>query len=476
MTGTPTTQQLLKPSDTFVERHVGPREDDIRQMLATLGYDSLDALIDATVPAGIRLKQPLALGSPRGQRELLAELRRVASKNQIFRSLIGMGWYGCIVPPVIQRNILENPGWYTQYTPYQAEIAQGRLEALLNFQTMVADLTGLPVANASLLDEATAAAEAMAMAYRLEQGERRGFFVAADCHPQTIAVVQTRAKPLGITVHVGPPAQIDCEKQGLFGVLLQYPTTDGRVMNYAEVIQRAHMAGALVVVATDLLALVLLKPPGEFGADIAVGSAQRFGVPLGYGGPHAGFMATRAEYVRQMPGRLVGVSKDAEGRTAYRLAIQTREQHIRREKATSNICTAQALLAIMAAMYAVWHGPQGLRRIAQRVHGLTMILAAGLRRLGADVGHEPFFDTLRVKVGKRAAGAVYNRALKQRINLRDYGDGTLGVSLDECSTPAEVKLLWEVFAGKKPVPFTVEELAGAGGIAYPPELVRTART
>ena len=465
-------QQLLNPSDTFVHRHVGPGDDDITQMLAVLGYDSLDALVDDTVPAAIRLDGPLNLGPPRGEYEMLRELRAIAAKNQVFRSLIGMGYYDCIVPPVIQRNILENPGWYTQYTPYQAEISQGRLEALLNFQTMVADLTGLPLASASLLDEATAAAEAMTMCHRLAKTERLGFFVADDCHPQTIAVVQTRARPLGLHVHVGPVEQIDFAGQDLYGILLQYPTTDGRVRNDAEIIERAHAAGVLVVVATDLLALTLLKPPGELGADIAVGSAQRFGVPLGFGGPHAAFMATRAEYVRQMPGRLIGVSKDTHGNVAYRLALQTREQHIRREKATSNICTAQVLLAIMAGMYAVYHGPHGLRRIAQRVHGMTLVLAAGLRRLGIEVGSEPFFGTLRIRLRKRAA-AVLTRARKGRINLRDYGDGSVGVSLDETSTKAEVAALWQIFAGKHAVPFTVEDLAGAGAMLYPPELART---
>jgi glycine dehydrogenase len=459
-------QQLLNPSDTFLHRHIGPSDADIKAMLATLGYDSLDALIDATVPATIRLAKPLELGPPRGERELLAELRRVAQKNELYRSFIGQGYYDCIVPPVIQRNILENPGWYTQYTPYQAEISQGRLEALLNFQTMVTDLTGLPLANASLLDEATAAAEAMTMCHRVAKSDKSGFFVAADCHPQTIAVVQTRARPLGLTVQVGHPKEIDFDKLGLFGVLLQYPNTSGQIHDYGAVIERAHLAGALVVMASDLLALTLLKPPGEFGADIAVGSAQRFGVPLGYGGPHAAFMATRDEFARQMPGRLIGVSKDAHGQPAYRLAVQTREQHIRREKATSNICTAQVLLAIMAAMYAVWHGPQGLRRIAQRVHGLTHVLAAGLRRLGLEIGPEPFFDTLRIKLGKRAVAAALNRAHKQRINLRDFGDGSLGVSLDETTTKADVQALWEVFAGKNPVTCTMEDLAGAANIAY----------
>ncbi len=467
------TQPLLEPSDTFVHRHLGPSDDDIRQMLAALGYDSLDALIDATVPPAIRLDRPLSLGPPRSEHATLAELRRIAEKNQVVRSLIGLGYYDTIVPPIIQRNILENPGWYTQYTPYQAEISQGRLEALLNFQTMVSDLTGLPLANASLLDEATAAAEAMTMCHRIAKGQRNGFFVADDCHPQTIAVVQGRARPLKIDLHVGRVDEIDFDKQDLCGVLLQYPTTDGRIEDYSAIVQRAHQAGAFVVVATDLLALTLLKPPGEFGADIAVGNSQRFGVPLGFGGPHAAFMATREEHVRQMPGRLIGVSKDARGNNAFRLTIQTREQHIRREKATSNICTAQVLLAIMASMYAVWHGPQGLRRIAQRVQALTAICAEGLRRLGFDPGSGPFFDTLRLRLGKKKAGPALNRAHKAGFNLRDYGDGSLGLSLDECSTKAEVQAIWQVFAGKDAVTFSVEDLAGGANTGYSAGLART---
>jgi glycine dehydrogenase len=468
-----TSHELLDPTDTFVYRHIGPSDADIAQMLATLGYDSLAALVAETVPAAIRLSRPLSLGPPRGEHELLAELHALAAQNHVYRSLIGMGYYDCLVPPIIQRNILENPGWYTQYTPYQAEISQGRLEALLNFQTMVADLTGLPLANASLLDEATAAAEAMTMCRRIAKSDRRGFFVASNCHPQTIAVVHGRARPLGIETQVGDAHTVDFEHQSLFGILLQFPATNGRISDYTDLIERAHAAGVLVVVATDLLALTLLRPPGEFGADIAVGSAQRLGVPLGYGGPHAAFMATRAEYVRQMPGRLIGISKDAHGQPAFRLALQTREQHIRREKATSNICTAQVLLAIMASMYAVYHGPQGLRRIAQRVHGLTLLLAAGLRRLGFEIGSEPFFDTLRIKLGKRKAHAALGRAAKRRINLRDYGDGALGVSLDETSTKAEVAALWEIFAGKSPVAYSVDELAGAAAIVYPAPFART---
>ncbi len=473
MSHTFSNQQLLSPSDTFIHRHIGPSDADITDMLTALGYETLDDLVAAAVPASIRLKEPLKLGPPRGEHELLAELRAIADENQVQRSLLGMGYYDTIVPPVILRNILENPGWYTQYTPYQAEISQGRLEALLNFQTMVSDLTGLPLANSSLLDEATAAAEAMTMCHRILRGKRSAFFIADDCHPQTLAVMQTRARPLDIECRVGDPAEIDFSAGDLCGVLVQYPTTDGRIRDYADLVEQAHEAGTLVAVAADLLALTLLKPPGEFGADIAVGSTQRFGVPLCYGGPHAAYMATLEQHARQMPGRLVGVSKDAQGRPACRLAIQTREQHIRREKATSNICTAQVLLAIMAGMYAVYHGPAGLKRIAQRIRALTQVLAAGLRRLELDVPNGPFFDTLRINVGKRSAKTVLNRAHKANINLRDYGDGSVGVSLDERSTKAEVQTLWEIFSGKQTPTFTIEDLAGAGSIKYPDNLSRT---
>src|SRR5574342_431438 len=382
------TPEFLNPTDTFIHRHLGPTEADMREMLAQLGLQSLEALSDATVPRDIQLGRALELPSHRGEQVALQELRDLASQNRVHRSFIGMGYYDCITPGVIGRNILENPGWYTQYTPYQAEISQGRLEALVNFQTMIADLTGLPLANASLLDEATAAAEAMTMCAAVSRSigqERKQFFVSQDCHPQTIAVVQTRAEPLGITLQIGRTNTIDFSNQQLCGILLQYPTTDGYVGDYSAIVTQAHKAGVLVVVATDLLALTLLRSPGEFGADIAVGSSQRFGVPPGFGGPHAAFLATKEEYRRQMPGRIVGVSKDATGKVAYRLALQTREQHIRREKATSNICTAQVLLAVIAGMYAVYHGPKGLRAIAERVHGYTKVLAQGLRELGFEV-------------------------------------------------------------------------------------------
>src|SRR5213083_2826603 len=360
--------------DSFARRHIGPNEEEVRAMLRDVGFDSLCALIDATVPKDIRLKRQLNLPEAKSEGEALAELRAIAQKNEIARSFIGTGYHDCITPPVIQRNILENPGWYTAYTPYQAEIAQGRLEALLNFQQMIMDLTALDIANASLLDEATAAAEAMSLCHAVTPNGKT-FFVADNCHPQTIGVVQTRAKPLGIEIKIGNYSDFQFDGT-VCGALVQYPATDGAIYDYADFVKQAHDAGALVVVAADILALTLLKPPGEFGADVAVGNTQRFGVPLGFGGPHAAYFATRDQYKRHMPGRLVGVSHDADGRPAYRLAMQTREQHIRRDKATSNICTAQVLLAVMASMYAVYHGPDGLRRIARRVRLFALMLTA----------------------------------------------------------------------------------------------------
>jgi glycine dehydrogenase len=465
--------EVLTPTDTFPRRHIGPDEAEVVEMLRALGYTSLEELIAATVPEGIRLRRELRLPEPRGEHELIDDLHEMAARNEVFRSFIGMGYYDCITPPVIQTNVLENPGWYTQYTPYQAEIAQGRLEALLNFQTMVADLTALPLANASLLDEATAAAEAMGMCHNLARDHaRRGFFVAEDCHPQTIAVVRTRAQPLGIEVHVGPADSVDALGQDLFGVLVQYPATDGRIVDYEALAERIHAGGALFVVAADLLALTLLRPPGEFGADICVGSSQRFGVPLGFGGPHAAFLSTRDEHKRQIPGRLVGVSKDRHGNPALRLALQTREQHIRRDKATSNICTAQVLLAVMASMYAVYHGPDGLYAIARRVHRLTALLAAGLRRLGLDPGTGAFFDTLRVRAGARAADILLE-ARARRINLRDYGDGSLGVSLDETTLEKDLWALWDAFALGRALDFTASDLLESARTEYAVPLART---
>jgi glycine dehydrogenase len=436
-------------------------------MLQGLGVSSLDELIEQTIPAAIRLQHSLNLPQPLSESEVLADLRQLAAQNKVFRSFIGMGYYDCLTPTVIQRNILENPGWYTQYTPYQAEIAQGRLEALLNFQTMICDLTGMEIANASMLDEATAAAEAMTLCRRAQAraAATQIFFVSDRCHPQTIEVIQTRAEPLGFKVVVGNHEQYDFAEP-TFGVLLQYPATDGAVLDYEAFGRQAHQAGALVVVAADLLALTLLRPPGEFGADVVVGNSQRFGVPLGYGGPHAAFMATRDAYKRQMPGRLVGVSKDATGQPAYRLTLQTREQHIRREHATSNICTAQVLLAIMASMYAVYHGPEGLTRIAQRVRLLTAVLAKVLQQLGYTLADTPVFDTLKVSAGPRQPAQLISEASARSVNLRLYADGAVGISLDEATTVYQLQQLFEIF-GAKPGQFNPEKLAGEIDLTYP---------
>ncbi|MCU0535939.1 MAG: glycine dehydrogenase (aminomethyl-transferring), partial [Hydrococcus sp. Prado102] len=425
--------EALAPTDLFVRRHIGPNADEIEAMLKLLGFSSLDEAIAKIVPAAIRLDRSLKLPEAQSEYAALAQLKSIASKNQIFRSFIGMGYYDCITPPVIQRNILENPGWYTAYTPYQAEIAQGRLEALLNFQTAIIDLTGLEIANASLLDEGTAAAEAMSMSYGLSKNKANAFFVCDSCHPQTIEVVKTRAIPLGIEIIVGDYRTFECDRP-IFGALLQYPATDGTLHDYREFIAKAHEVGALVTVAADILSLALLTPPGEFGADIAVGNTQRFGVPLGYGGPHAAYFATREAYKRQIPGRIVGVSKDAQGKPALRLALQTREQHIRRDKATSNICTAQVLLAVIASMYAVYHGSQGIKKIAQRVHNLAVVLAEGLKRLDYKIESELFFDTLRVSLDKTEAKTIIKAALDRCINLRYLDEKTIGISLDETTT------------------------------------------
>src|SRR5437867_4251854 len=415
----------------------------LQWMLRGLGFKSLDSLIDVAVPKNIRLDRELNLPEAKSESEALAELRAMSRKNMVARSFIGAGYYDCITPPVIQRNILENPGWYTAYTPYQAEIAQGRLEALLNFQQMIMDLTALDIANASLLDEATAAAEAMSLC-RAVAPNRKAFFVADNCHPQTIAVVQTRAKPLGIEIKIGDYSRFKFDDT-VFGALVQYPATDGAIYDYSDFIRQAHDAGALVVVAADILALTLLKPPGEFGADVAVGNTQRFGVPLGFGGPHAAYFATRDEFKRHMPGRLVGVSHDAEGRPAYRLALQTREQHIRRDKATSNICTAAVLPAVIASMYAVYHGPRGLRAIAERVHRLTSRLADGLRALGLKITHENFFDTIRVEF--ESSSVLIEHAQKAGCNLRVLGTRAVGVSFDETTTNHDIELLMSIFRG-----------------------------
>jgi glycine dehydrogenase len=450
--------RVALPTDSFIDRHLGSQANEVQQMLDVLGIKSLDQLIDKTVPAAIRLQQPLNLPQPLTEAAALAYLKDIASKNSIFRSYIGMGYSDCITPPVIQRNILENPGWYTAYTPYQAEIAQGRLEALLNFQTMVIDLTGMEIANASLLDEATAAAEAMSMSYSLCKTKATAFFVSQDCHPQTIDVIQTRANPLGIEVIIADHHTFDFSTP-IFGALLQYPATDGSIHDYQAFIETAHQHNALVTVAADILSLTLLTPPGEFGADIVVGSTQRFGVPLGYGGPHAAYFATKEAFKRQVPGRIVGMSQDAQGKPALRLALQTREQHIRRDKATSNICTAQVLLAVIASMYAVYHGPQGLKQISHRVHQLTVMLAAGLKQLGYTLSSEPFFDTLKVELGDKSLEDIQAAATSRQINLRVFDDKTVGISLDETTTASDLVDLLQIFAGSDKLPFEMHQLS-----------------
>jgi len=430
------------PYDFANRRHIGPSPAEMSDMLKTVGAQSLGALIDDTMPAQIRQKEPLDFGKPMSEREVLEYMRVVAGKNKVLTSLIGQGYHGTVTPPAIQRNIFENPAWYTAYTPYQPEISQGRLEALLNFQTMISDLTGLEVANASLLDEATACAEAMTMAMRLSKSKAKAFFVDRDCHPQNIAVIQTRAAPLDIEVIIGDPDKMDAS--AVFGALFQYPGTYGHVRDFTDHMTALHDAGALGVVSADPMALTLLKEPGAMGADIAVGSTQRFGVPEGYGGPHAAYMACKDAYKRAMPGRIVGVSIDAHGNRAYRLSLQTREQHIRREKATSNVCTAQALLAVMASMYAVFHGPDGLKAIAQRIHRKAVRLANGLEEADFKVDPKSFFDTVTVDVGPLQA-AVMKSAVDEGINLRRVGETRVGISLDERSVPATIEAVWRAF-------------------------------
>ena len=479
---TPPPSDFLPHPDKFARRHIGPGPEEAAAMLQLLGYPTVEALVDDAVPAQIRLRRPLQLPAGRHEHEVLAALREIASQNQVFRSYIGMGYHDCFTPAVIQRTLLENPGWYTQYTPYQAEIAQGRLEALLNFQTMVIDLTALEVSNASLLDEATAAAEAMTMCHGLKDG-RNVFFISARCHPQTIEVVRTRATALGIEVVVGDEESFVFSEK-VFGGMVQYPDTFGQVRDLSGFIERAHAAGALAVVSADLLSLTLLKPPGEFGADVAVGSAQRFGVPLGYGGPHAAYLATRDSFKRHMPGRIVGVSKDSRGRPALRLSLQTREQHIRREKATSNICTAQALLANMASMYACYHGPEGLKQIADRIHVLTEILAQGLERLGyrttdpaqvRSLTPDPVarFDTLKVDLGKHRAADLLRLAEAHKMNFRGIDESSVGISLDETTGEKDVEDILRVFNGDRAPDFSLADLRPAARLEFPAELTRT---
>ena len=454
----------LEHSHAFVERHIGPNDAEIAQMLDVVGHASLDALTDAIVPAGIKSPAPLDLPESLTEVQALAKIRAIADKNQVFRTFIGQGYYGTLTPNVILRNVLENPAWYTAYTPYQAEISQGRMEALINFQTLCADLTGMEIANASLLDEATAAAEAMTLAKRSAKSKSDTFFVHDAVHPQTLELLRTRAEPMGIVLRVGTPAE--AMEAEAYGVLLQYPDTFGHIGDYKALADAVHARGGLVAVATDLLALTLIAAPGEWGADIVVGNSQRFGVPFGFGGPHAAFMACRDAYKRSMPGRLIGVSVDAQGNAAYRLTLQTREQHIRREKATSNICTAQVLLAVMASMYAVYHGPDGLTRIARRTHRLATILAAALRGAGVNVG-EHFFDTLHVK--DVDAKAIHAKAAAARINLRAIDSDAVGISLDETATRADIIALGELFGAT----VDVDALDAATADALPAGLVRT---
>ncbi|HEY2630047.1 MAG TPA: aminomethyl-transferring glycine dehydrogenase [Usitatibacter sp.] len=463
------TLEQLEDRAAFSRRHIGPDADEQGAMLTALGFASRAALIDAVVPKSIRRKIPMGLPAARTEGDALHALRRIAEKNEVFKSFIGQGYHDTHTPGVILRNIFQNPAWYTAYTPYQPEISQGRLEALLNFQTMVTDLTGLAIANASMLDEATAAAEAMTLCQRSAKNTSRVFAVADDVLPQTIDVVRTRAEPLGIEVRVVPAAAL--ANEDAFGVLLQYPGVNGDIHDFAPVAKAVHARGGLVVAAADILALAVLKPPGEWGADVAVGNSQRFGVPVGFGGPHAAFMATRDELKRNMPGRLVGVTVDAQGHTAYRLALQTREQHIRREKATSNICTAQVLLAVMASMYAVYHGPQGLERIARRVHRLTAILRMGLVKAGFAVETRDFFDTITVATGERTS-AIVERARGARVNFRRVDASHLGISLNGTTTREDIENLWRLFAGAD-VGFTVEELDRGTPSAIPAALART---
>ena len=460
----------LSTANEFIARHIGPRTADEQAMLAALGFESLDAMTAAVIPDSIKGTSVLGAHDGQSEADALAALKAIAGKNQLFKSFIGQGYYNTHTPAPILRNLLENPAWYTAYTPYQPEISQGRLEALLNFQTLISDLTGLPIANASLLDEATAAAEAMTFCKRLSKNKAsHSFFASVHCHPQTLDVLRTRAEPLGIDVVVGDERELG-DASAFFGALLQYPASNGEVFDYREVVQRFHAANALVAVAADLLALTLLTPPGEFDADVAIGSAQRFGVPLGFGGPHAAYFATRDAFKRDMPGRLVGVSIDRFGKTALRLAMQTREQHIRREKATSNICTAQVLLANIASMYAVYHGPAGLKRIAERTHALTAVLAAGLNRLGLQVVGATAFDTLTLATGT-ATASLHEQARAQGINLRQVDAAHLGLSLDETSTQADVQALWQLFAGNQPLP-DFAALAASTGSLLPAALLR----
>ncbi len=462
----------LENRGEFIRRHVAPGDRDIESMLEAIGLGSLEELVERAIPSSIVSGTRPNLGAPRTEQRALADLASFARRNQVFRSMLGMGYADCYTPTVILRNILENPGWYTAYTPYQPEISQGRMEALLNFQTMVMDLTGMEIANASLLDEGTAAAEAMTMAMNVSKNRGRKFFVSGECHPQTIEVVRTRAAPQRIEVVVGDHRDGGLDDD-VFGALLQYPATGGEIFDYADFTAQAHESGALVVVAADLLSLALLKPPGEFGADVVVGNSQRFGVPLGFGGPHAAYLATREKHKRAMPGRIVGVSIDADGKPALRLSLQTREQHIRRERATSNICTAQVLLAVVAGMYGVYHGPEGVRRIARRTHRLAGALAEGLRRMGFSLAADSYFDTVSVRTGSGGASRIIEKAARRRLNLRRLDEDTVGVALDETTRREDVETLWEVFDEAAAARMSFDEVEAHAADAIPESLRRT---
>ncbi len=472
-------------TDSFVSRHIGPSKKEVDEMLKVVGVESLDALVEETIPSAIRLKKPLNLPESTSEYSFLENLQKTAKLNRVFKSYIGLGYYDCFTPGVIRRNILENPGWYTQYTPYQAEISQGRLEALLNFQTMVADLTKMEIANASLLDEGTAAAEAMTMIARLRSNDslkRRAniFFVSEKCFPQTIDVLKTRSAPLGIDLAIGDPEKLEFNDR-IFGAIVQYPDSDGEIFDFSDFIKNAHKIGALVAVAADLLSLTILTPPGEFGADVVVGSTQRFGVPLGYGGPHAAYFATRDEFKRQVPGRIIGVSIDAHGKSAYRMALQTREQHIRREKATSNICTAEALLAIMASMYAVYHGPRGLKAIAERIHKLAKILELELKKLGITQANSLFFDTLKIDLGEGSVSTlekIKSLSKDAQINFRYISNHEIGISIDETTQTEDIEEIINIFAkatGQNHWKRDIGELTEKIEIGYPEELRRKSK-
>src|SRR3990172_368189 len=470
--------KILEHPDKFVNRHIGPSDDEINEMLKSIGVKSPDQLISETIPENIRLNKKLNLDDPVTEFRFLENLKKIAAKNKVFKSYIGMGYYPTRVPAVIQRNILENPGWYTQYTPYQAEIAQGRLEALMNFQTMVIDLTGLPIANASLLDEGTAAAEAMSMFFHISKSKAHKFFVSDDCFPQTIDVMRTRAVPLGIELIVGKFSDVTLTDE-YFGMLLQYPSDKGEVYDYKNLIESAHQKNIFTVVAADLLSLTLLTPPGEFGADVVIGNSQRFGVPMGYGGPHAAFFATKDEFKRNIPGRIIGASIDGHGNTAFRMALQTREQHIRREKATSNICTAQVLLAVMAGMYAVYHGPKGLREIGERTHLIARVIDESLKLLRFNQINKNYFDTLKIVFSNNSnkeIDSIRKIALVRKINLRYIDDNAIGISINEVTDFEEMKEIISVFEearGKKINDDKFLELSKNISVSFPENFART---